>query len=107
MRIIQIKVMSTLQEVQAGESCASYERSWAARHAARGVVAPGIPPKLVASVGRRSQSSRYSSARRSEPEPSFLAARFSLRRSLSVLCGFFFSCFFGLSALLLMGAAKQ
>jgi hypothetical protein len=30
-----------------------------------------------------------------------LAARFSLRRSLSVFCGFFFACFFGLSALLL------
>jgi hypothetical protein len=31
-----------------------------------------------------------------------LAARFSLRRSLSVFCGFFFCCFFGLSELLLM-----
>ena len=30
-----------------------------------------------------------------------MAARFSPRRSLSVLCGFFFNCFFGLSALLL------
>ena len=29
-----------------------------------------------------------------------MAARFSLRRSLSVFCGFFFCCFFGLSELL-------
>lgn len=44
----------------------------------------------------------YSCVWKGEPEPSFLAARFSFRRSLSVRCGFFLSCFFGLSALLLM-----
>jgi hypothetical protein len=47
------------------------------------------------------QSSAYSSARRSDREADFLAARFSLRRSLSVRCGFFFSWCLGLSALLL------
>ena len=38
---------------------------------------------------------------RSGPEPNCLAARFSLRRCLSVFCGFCFCCFFGLSELLL------
>jgi hypothetical protein len=33
------------------------------------------------------------SARRKEPDPSFLAARFSLPRSLRVFCGFRFFCF--------------
>ena len=42
----------------------------------------------------------YLSAGRKDAELSLLAARFSLRRSLSVRCGFFFCCFFGLSELL-------
>ena len=46
--------------------------------------------------------SAFTQSVRSEVDPSFLAARFSPRRSLSVLCGFFLSCFFGLSALLLI-----
>jgi hypothetical protein len=49
----------------------------------------------------------YLSAGRRGPEPNFLAARFSLRRSLSVFCGFCFCCFFGLSELLLMGATND
>ena len=49
----------------------------------------------------------YLPAVREEPEPSFLAARFSLRRSLRVFCGFCFCCFFGLSELLLMGATND
>ena len=51
------------------------------------------------------RSDLYLSAGRSEPDPSFLAARFSLRRSLSDFCGFCFCCFFGLSELLLMSTA--
>ena len=50
------------------------------------------------------RSDLYLSAGRSELDPSFFAARFSLRRSLSVFCGFCFCCFFGLSWLLLMSA---
>ena len=50
------------------------------------------------------RSDLYLSAGRSEPDPSFFAARFSLRRSLSDFCGFCFCCFFGLSELLLMSA---
>ena len=43
-----------------------------------------------------------SAGRRGPPEPNFFAARFSLRRCLSVFCGFCFNCFFGLSELLLI-----
>src|SRR4029077_17821193 len=44
----------------------------------------------------------YLSPGRNEPDPSFFAARFSLRRSLRVFCGFCFCCFLGFSELLLM-----
>ena len=67
---------------------------------------PTVSKAAAAPYGRRS-SSLYLSAGRSEPEPSFFAARFSLRRSLSVFCGFCFCCFFGLSELLLMGSAGR
>ena len=46
------------------------------------------------------------SAGGSGAEPNFFAARFSLRRSLRVFCGFCFCCFFGLSELLLNGTSK-
>ena len=50
------------------------------------------------------RSDPYLSAGRNEVDPSFFAARFSLRRSLSDFCGFCFCCFFGLSWLLFMNA---
>ena len=40
-----------------------------------------------------------------DPELNFLAARFTLRRSLSVFCGFCFCCYFGLSELLAMATS--
>jgi hypothetical protein len=43
----------------------------------------------------------YLSAEKMGPEPAFLVARFSLRRCLSVFCGFCLCCFLGLSELLL------
>lgn len=49
------------------------------------------------------RTSLYLSPDRSGPErPDFLAARFSVRRSFSVFCGFFFTWCLGLSELWLM-----
>jgi len=48
----------------------------------------------------------YLSAGRRGLEPDFLAARFSLRRCLSVFRGFCFCCFLGLSELLLMTTSE-
>lgn len=64
---------------------------------------PAVPQDSMRNRAERPTDDRsnfYSSAPRSDRDPDFFAARFSLRRSLSVLCGFFFSWCLGLSALL-------
>jgi hypothetical protein len=60
------------------------------------------PGSHTAPRGGRSDAPRlYLSAGKMGPEPAFLVARFSLRRCLSVFCGFCLCCFLGLSELLL------
>jgi hypothetical protein len=58
-------------------------------------------PASLPGGAQRAQAAKRHSATSSKSQPLcdfFAAARFSLRRSLSVFCGFFFCSFFGLSA---------
>ncbi len=68
-------------------------------------------PKVAGSIPARPTLSEalalQLSVRRSELGPSFLAARFSLRFSLSVFVAFCFPCFFGFSDRLLTRATHS